>query len=166
MVMKGFHPRMNPLYLCKAVLTYCWSTTPMIFDVCLFSIWFGPFWSNASLIHLFQPNYHEDRLVMKGFYPRMNPLYLFKAVLTYAGVLHQWGQDGNGVFTQEWIHYTYLRLYWHIAGVLHQWIFDFYLCLVKNEPFWPNASLIRLFMPNYHEPGWAVCTRTTWIKLI
>ena len=39
-------------------------------------------------------------MVMKGFYPRMNPLYLFKAVLTY------------------------------------------------------------------HEAGWAVCTRNTWIKVI
>ena len=33
-------------------------------------------------MHLFMPNYHEDQLVMKGFPPRMNPLYLFKAVCT------------------------------------------------------------------------------------
>ena len=85
------------------------------------------------------------------------------------------------VSTQEWMQYTYLRLYWHIAGVLHQWIvifclclvkngptqewihwhiagvlhwwiINFCLCLVKNGPFWPNTSLIiHLFMPNYHE---------------
>ena len=39
--------------------------------------------SNTSLIiHIFMPNYHEDRLVIKGFHPIMNPLYLLlKAVL-------------------------------------------------------------------------------------
>ena len=44
------------------------------------------------------------------------------------------------VSTQEWIHYTYLRLYWHIDGVLPRWIFDFCLCLVKNGQFWPYAA--------------------------
>ena len=55
------------------------------------------------------------------------------------------------VSTQEWIHYTYLRLYWHIAGVLHRWIYDFCLFSVWFWPIWPNASLLGLFMPNYPE---------------
>ena len=56
---------------------------PHILVFGLFSVRFGPIWPYASLLGLFMPNYHEDRLVMKGIHQRMNPLYLYKAVLTY-----------------------------------------------------------------------------------
>ena len=77
------------------------------------------FWpyAYASLTHLFMPNYCEDWLVMKGFHPRMNPLYLFKAVLTKWSLIFACLLSNLGQFD--------LMLFWYV-----------YFCLSTMRTGW------------------------------